>query len=72
MIYTLFHIDEFQVAILIKYSKQCVSKFLIWSLAHRKCVLRSSESGEKQRLSSEKLALFAKICQGVSTCMRVF
>lgn len=65
--HSLFYIGEFNVTIPIKCSKQCMSKFLIWPLTHRKCVLRSSEPGETQSLSSEKLSLFTEIGQGVST-----
>lgn len=63
---TLFHIDEFHITVPIKCSKRCVSKFLIWPLARRKCVLSSRESGETQSLSPEKVA-FAEMGQGVST-----
>lgn len=65
--HSLFHIDEFHITVPIKCSKQCVSKFLIWPLARRKCVLSSRESGETQSLSPEKLAFFAEIGQVVST-----
>lgn len=41
-------------------------KILFWSLAHRKYVLRSSDSEDDQSISAEKLALFNEIVHGVS------